>query len=93
MVKQKEHVLFCFISCLLLHMDRLSASCPGFYSLPPPPTTVTNSAEVLMHTSAPIPTGALPALSVALPPNTVLCVLEGGVSAGLLAQMHGRNSF
>lgn len=39
------------------------------------------------------PTGALLATSIALPTNTVLYVLEGGGSAGLLAQMHGSNSF
>lgn len=86
---------FCFalFLCLLLHMARLSASCPQFQSLPPPPTTATISVEVLIHTSALFAAGALPALSVALPPNMVLCVLQGGGSAGLLAQMHGRNSF
>jgi len=32
-------------------------------------------------------------MSIAVPTNAVLYGLEGGVSAGLLAQMHGSSSF
>lgn len=48
---RKNMFWFALFLCLFLHADRLSASCPQFYSVSPPPTTVTNSAWVLIQTS------------------------------------------
>lgn len=89
MVKQKEHVLFSFISLPALAHGQIVGQLPTVLV----PSTSPHNGHKFSRGPDPFPTGALPALSVALPPNAVLCVLQGGGSAGLLAQMHGRNSF
>lgn len=88
--------MFCFalFLCLFLHTDRFSASCPHFTPSHLPPRRSQIQRRAGSRQAFRFPTGALPAMSIALlPTNTVLCVLEGGVSAGLLALRHGSNSF
>lgn len=94
MVEQKEHVLFCFISLPVLARGQICKQLP---------TVLLHSTSP--HNGHIFSTGLDPDKHfVSLPElfqqcqqhllaDQGLCVLEGGVSAGFLAQMHGSNSF
>lgn len=92
-VKQKEHVLFCFISLLALAHGQIASQLP---TVPVPSTSPHDG-----HKSSGAPDPHKRWVSYQSPPGTlsgttpkhVLCALQGGGTAGLLAQMHGSNSF
>lgn len=93
MVEQKEHVLFCFISLPVLAREQIFSQLP----------------TVLLHSTSPhhrhkCSVGpdpdkhfiSVPELFSNVNSSTHKCGFvwaEGGVSAGLLVQMHGSNSF